>query len=104
VGVVEGVHLNIADEEQFIRLCRQRSVFSDESLRKQWRYRASNQPFIVDFLYAYAFPKRPNMEALIQNGVIRDVDSAPRGFERITTAQFETIIRLSETDKRIVVN
>ena len=29
---------------------------------------------------------------------------APRGFERITTAQFETIIRLSEADKRIVVN
>jgi hypothetical protein len=104
LGIVEDVHLDIEDEEQFIRLCRQRSVFTDTELRKQWHWRPQNRPFIVDFLYAYSFPKRPNMEALIEHGVIRDVDSAPRGFEQITRAQFETILRLSETDPRVVVN
>jgi len=103
LGIVEDVHLDIADEESFIRQCRQRSVFSDAELRAHWRYRRDH-PFVVDFLYAYSFPRRPNMEALIQNGVIRDVNSAPRGFEQITRAKFETIVRLSKTDPRVVVD
>jgi predicted RNA-binding protein with PUA-like domain len=104
LGIVEGTHLNIADEDQFIRLCRQRSVFSDDQLREQWRFRTWSRPFIVEFLYAYSFPRRPNMEALIQHGVIRDINSAPRGFERITPAQFEAVIRLSETEQRTIVD
>lgn len=104
LGIVEDIHVEIRDEEQFIRLCRQRSVFTDDELRKHWRYRPSNRPFVVDFLYAYSFPRRPNMEALIEHGVIRDVESAPRGFEQVTSAQFETILRLSETDPRVVVD
>jgi hypothetical protein len=104
LGVVEHAHNDIEDEEQFVRLCRKRSVFSDEELKAHWRYRPSNRPFIVDFLYAYSLPKRPNMASLIENGVIRDVHSAPRGFERISNEQFHTILRLSESDPRIVVD
>jgi len=44
------------------------------------------------------------MAALIEHGVIRDVDSAPRGFERITNDQFETILRLSESDPHLIVD
>lgn len=104
IGVVEGIHRDIADEFQFIRLCRKRSVFSDEDLRKQWRYRSGSRPFIVDFLYNYSFPKRPNMEALISNGIIKDVYSAPRGFEQITADRFERILQLSATIPRIIVD
>jgi hypothetical protein len=104
LGIVEGVHGNIQDEDQFIRLCRQRSVFTDDELRKHWRYRSSSRPFVVDFLYAYSFPRRPNMEALIKHGVIRNIESAPRGFEQITGEQFDTILRLSETDLRVIVH
>ena len=66
--------------------------------------RSPNAPFIVDFLYAYSFPKRPNMEALIKHAVIRDVSSAPRGFEPIPRAKFDTVLRLSETDPRLIVD
>ena len=104
LGIVEAVYRDLPSESQFISLCRQRSVFSDQELRKEWRYQTANRPFVVDFLYAYSFPKRPNMEALIKNGVIKDVHSAPRGFEQITRQQFETIVRLSETDSRIIVD
>jgi hypothetical protein len=103
LGIVENVHLGIQDEEQFIRLCRKRSVFSDDDLREQWRYNKLNRPFIVEFLYAYSFPKRPNMESLIKHEVIRDIESAPRGFERITNEQFETVLKLSETDSSLIV-
>ncbi len=104
LGIVERVHLDIRSEDQFIRLCRKRSVFSDKELREQWRYSPSNRPFVVDFLYSYSFPQRPNMASLVEHGVIRDVKSAPRGFERISIEQFETILRLSKTDPRIIVD
>lgn len=104
LGVIENVHLEIRTEDHFIRRCRKRSVFSDEELRAQWRHLPNSRPFIVEFLYAYSFPRRPNMAALIEHGVIRDVSSAPRGFERITNDQFETILRLSESEPRLIVD
>jgi hypothetical protein len=104
LGIVEKAHLDIRNEDQFIKLCRKRSVFSDKELREQWRYSRANPPFTVDFLYAYSFPRRPNMASLVENGVIPDVKSAPRGFERISIEQFETILRLSNTDPRIIVD
>lgn len=104
LGIVDKTHLNIPSEEQFIRLCRRRSVFTTAELQEHWRYKPSSRPFIVEFLYSYSFPKRPNLAALIQNGVVRDVNSAPRGFERITRDQLDTIIRLSDTDARLIVD
>jgi len=104
LGIVQQKYTKILNEDHFIRLCRKRSVFSDDDLREHWRYNVNSRPFIVDFLYCYSFPKRPNMAALIKEGVIRDVESAPRGFERITHEQFETILKLSETDIRFIVD
>ncbi len=104
LGIVEAAHHYLSSESQFVGVCRQRSVFSDLELWQQWRYSPTNRPFVVNFLYAYSFPKRPNMEALIKHGVIENVESAPRGFEQITRQQFEIIVQLSETDSRIIVD
>lgn len=104
LGIVEYVHLGIEDEEQFIRLCRKRSVFSDDELRGQWRYNSRQRPFIVGFLYAYSFPRRPNMATLIEHGIIQDINSAPRGFERISREKFETILNLAEYNPRVIVD
>ena len=104
LGIVERVHTEIKDEAQFIRLCRQRSVFSDDELRKHWRYKPYSRPFIVDFLYTYSLPKRPNMEALISNGIIKDIYSAPRGFEQIDQNQLKRILELSEANTRLIVD
>ncbi|HEX3067449.1 MAG TPA: PIN domain-containing protein [Thermoanaerobaculia bacterium] len=104
LGVIEGVHLNIPTEDEFLRLCRKRSVFTDQQLREQWQYKPKWRPFIVDFLYSYSFRKRPNLKELIDNHVIKDIESVPRGFEPITTDKFETILRLSRTDTRFIVN
>lgn len=103
LGVVEDVHLNIRDAAHFVNLCRKRSVFSDAELLKHWNY-SQNRPFIVGFLYAYSFPKRPTFKELIDNHVIRDINSAPRGFEEITPQQFATILALSQTDTGVIVD
>lgn len=104
LGIVDGIYRNIRDEGHFISLCRKRSVFSDKELKDQWNYNRSNRPFIVGFLYAYAFPRRPNLKELIDNGVIRDIESVPRGFERISEEQFATILALARADPRAIVD
>jgi hypothetical protein len=104
IGIVENSVLDIRSEDQFIRTCRKRSVFTDEELRQQWRHNPYNRPFVVNFLYAYSFPRRINMRRLIEIGVIRDVNSAPRGFELLSTDQFHTILKETETDESIVVH
>jgi hypothetical protein len=104
LGIVDGVYQRVSDEAQFISLCRKRSVFSDAELSKQWNEKPNNRPFIVGFLYAYSFPRRPNMKELIDNGIIRNVGSAPRGFEQITSVQFDKILELSKTNMRVIVD
>jgi predicted nucleic acid-binding protein len=104
IGVVDAVHRDICKQEHFVSLCRQRSVFSDAELRRHWNYKTYDRPFIVEFLYTYAFPKRPNMAALIEAGVIADVKSAPRGFERLSDKQVAKIFELAEADTRLVVD
>ena len=104
IGIVESVILNIKDESEFILKSRKRSIFSDEELKKWWNYNTYNRPFIVNFIYSYSFPKRINLEQLIKFGVIKDIDSAPRGFEKITKEQFNTIIRETNSDESIIIN
>jgi predicted nucleic acid-binding protein len=104
IGVVESVEDGIRNELEFIQKCRKRSVFSDADLKTHWNYNDRNRPFIVNFLYTYSFPKRPNLAKLIELGVIADVSSAPRGFEPITTAQFYEIIKASQSNEGIIVH
>ncbi len=103
IGVVESVIDGIINEDDFIRLCRKRSVFSDEALSEQWNYKRMYRPFIVNFLYAYSFPKRINMKRLIELGIIQGVDEAPRGFMEISVANLEDILRETESDESLVI-
>jgi hypothetical protein len=105
IGIVENVNTSVRDADSFVRLCRKRSVFSDEELRLQWEAApTTNKPFIVNLLYAYSFPKRINLKRLIELRVIKDVRSAPRGFEVLSDESFSKIIKETESDERIVVN
>lgn len=107
IGIVENVHNNIENQDQFIELCRKRSVFSDEELKEHWNYNPYGswvRPFIVNFLYVYTFPHRLNMAKLIELGIIANVDSAPRGFEPITLEQFNTLISNSRTNESYFID
>jgi hypothetical protein len=55
-------------------------------------------------LYTYSFPKRVNLKTLIENDVIADISDVPRGFKEISINQFETILKLTETDESFIVN
>jgi len=104
IGVVESVIDGLRGEDEFVLKCRKRSVFSDAELKEHWNYNKKNRPFIVNFLYAYSFPKRPTLEKLIELGVVAGVDSAPRGFEPISKEQFYKIIKESQTNESIIID
>jgi predicted nucleic acid-binding protein len=104
IGIVENIITGIKNEDEFVLKSRKRSVFSDEELKEWWNYNTQNRPFVVNFLYAYSFPKRPNLRRLIEIGVIDGVDSAPRGFEKISTKQFMKIMKESQSNESIIVN
>jgi hypothetical protein len=101
LGVVESVNLNIPSLAQFLQHCRKRSVFSDAELAKHWDWSKSNRPFVVNFLYVYTFPKRMNLKALREAGVMND---APRGFEPLTDQQFQRLCDGSNADWRYFVD
>lgn len=102
IGVVENVVTGITDEDEFVSLCRKRSVFTDDELRRHWRYNRRSRPFIVNFLYVYSLPRRPNRKALMESGVIGT--EAPRGFERLSDEAFAKILEISDAEPRFIVN
>ena len=104
IGIVENKIDNIASLEDFAKLCRKRSVFTDSALSQQWDYNKKSRPFIVNFLYAYSFPKRINMQKLIELNVIPSVDKAPRGFTRISVKNLSDILKESSSYEGIAVD
>lgn len=104
VGIVESVVTDISDSIHFVRLCRKRSVFSDQELLGDWERWPNNRPFVVNFLYVYSFSKRLNLQRLIEIGVVQNVSSVPRGFEPLSKEKFGRILLETETDESIIVN
>jgi hypothetical protein len=96
LGIVESVFVNISSAKQFIGICRKRSVFSDVELQKHWDYDPGSRPFVVNFLYTYSFPKRPNRRTLIE-GKIMDAEG-PRGFKRLGHNALTRACELSGSD------
>ncbi|CAD0003879.1 PIN domain-containing protein [Flavobacterium salmonis] len=93
LGIVESSILEIENEEEFISLCRKRSVFTNQELSEHWNHNLANRPFIVNFLYTYSFRNRPNLEWLVNNGIISSYENVPRGFSKITVEQFNKVLR-----------
>jgi hypothetical protein len=104
IGIVEEISDDIESAKKFIRLCKKRSVFSDQQLLEQWDYNKRSRPFIVYFLYAHSFIKRINLQRLMEIGVIADVGSVPRGFKLLTPRSFQLILKETKTDGRIIVD
>lgn len=101
IGLVESMHLDIRDFEAFRAACGAVSVFTDDKLREHWDYNRNSRPFVVRFLYVYSLPRRPNLRALTENGVI---GKAPRGFELLTETAFRRLLEISDADVGVVVD
>jgi uncharacterized protein YifE (UPF0438 family) len=102
LGIAENVIEHIKSEQEFIKLCRKRSVFTDSELSKEWNRYSTLRPFILNFLYVYSFAHRINLAKLIELGVIPSVKDVPRGLSRITEANLRDILRECKVDESII--
>lgn len=102
LGVVENVITDIRDEAHFIELCRKRSVFNDNELKKYWNWTPNNRPFIVNFLYVDSFPMpKVNLKRLRELDIIQE---APRGFELLGNDKFEQILKEARANENYIVD
>ena len=102
IGVVQEVIDNIPDLTTFLAVCRKRSVFTDAELRKHWDFNRHSRPFVVNFLFVYSLPKRPNLKQLDEIGMVKSA-SVPRGFSRITDESFDRMLEVAHADARFIV-
>lgn len=93
VAIVESVVDNIQSEEELIDICQKRTVLSTEQLKEFWNKHEKLKPFVINLLYSYSIPRRPNLKRLIDLGVVEAVDKMPRGFGKITWEQLERALR-----------
>lgn len=104
IGIVETVYKNIQTPEELYAICRKKTFFSQEELLKFWHRYKDNKPFVVEFLYAYSLKKRPNLNRLIELGVVHDLFSVPRGFSKISLANLRAVLKDSKSDESIIVD
>lgn len=104
IGIVQKVIYDIRTEEEFISHCRKGSVFPEKDLKAMWNYRKNNRPFVIRFLYVYSFPHRINMKQMIELGILKGVDDAPRGFKQISSEQFNIILKETKSDESFIID
>ena len=86
------------------RICRGKTILNDNEINKFWKRGKNLKPFVIDFLYAYSFPKRLNLKELIDIRLFKDPLSIPRGISEIPSDIFKNILKLTETDESIIID
>ncbi|WP_192822800.1 PIN domain-containing protein [Rufibacter sp. LB8] len=104
IAIVEEVLAPVASAADLIKICRKRTVLTETELMAYWDRNPKNRPFVVNFLYTYSFPKRPNMARLIDLGVLGGVDDAPRTFTQISWEKVDHILKASESNESIIID
>lgn len=95
IGIVENVIPEIKSLEELIQTCGKRTVLKAEEIKSFWNRYKTRKPFVVNFLYAHSFPKRPNLKQLLSLGVIKDISDMPRGFRRIDREIFNKLVKFA---------
>lgn len=99
IGVVDKIIDSFVDENDFLKQCQNRSVFTIEELKSFWRSHRTNLK-ILKFVYAKSLNNRLNLEYLWDNGIV-PAPNGPRPFTTITEEQFKMILKDSNTELNI---
>ncbi len=103
IGEVDSVELSFHNCQDFVSKCGKRTVFEESELNSLWDKYRGISPFIINFLYIYSFPARINLKKMIELGIIKDINSAPRGFQQINDSSFDTILTATKTNPYFLV-
>lgn len=104
LAIVDSISDNIKNFDQLKRVCRGKTVLTDEQLKTFWDRNTYNRPFVVNLLYAYSFPRRVNLAKLIEAGIFANPTSIPRGFGLLSKDNFELILKMTQSNESIIVD
>lgn len=96
VAIVDEIIENIRSEEELFSLCQNRSVFTDGELKNFWAYHRFNLK-VLKFIFVKSLTKRLPLFYLWDNNIV-PAPKGPRSFTELTDAQFDMILRDSETE------
>ncbi len=84
-----------ASFEELKAICKKRTALSEAQLAEYWNRYDKRKPFVVNFLYAYSLPNpfKVNLKKLIEIGVYRSIEEAPRGFQKLSWESFVKIYK-----------
>lgn len=104
VGIIDGIHLNITEETKFLRICRKRSIYTDNRLKQCWnRQSIDNQISTIEFLYVCPFNESTFKSEHIKKSSI-DLRSLHRQeLVQIDENQFNILIEGSNYEKDYIV-
>lgn len=94
IGIVENTK-QPASFEELKAICKKRTALSEAQLAEYWNRYDKRKPFVVNFLYAYSLPNpfKVNLKKLIEIGVYRSIEEAPRGFQKLSWESFVKIYK-----------
>lgn len=95
VGVVVDTVKNFENEDEFLKYCQNRTVFSTNDLKSFWRNHRYNLS-VLKFVYVKSFKKRLTLGYLWEKGIVSP-PNGPRSFTKLTQLQFDMIIKDSNT-------
>ena len=108
IGIVHKVYYP-KNVNEFLDACHRKSIFSNDELKNIWfqknKYGRWTAPFVVEFLYSYSLPKpKINLLRLIKEGIIKNTDSVPRGFELLSHDHVNKILEISRANESFIVD
>lgn len=95
LGVVDQVISKFDNEKEFLSYCQNRSVFSIEDLKYFWNTHRYNLK-VIKFVYVKSLSKKLTLNYMWNNNIVQ-FPNGPRPFTKITDAQFNMILRDSDT-------
>lgn len=101
ICIVESVKNSFRDFDDFFNSCNRRTMISKEDLKTKWWDRFPKyRPFVINFLYAHSLPTpKPTLNDLIKLKIFSDPMSLPKGFAKLTNAQFSDLINFAYNKK-----
>lgn len=104
IAIVESVKLDLRSETELIDYCKRKTVLEENALKEFWNRFDTLKPFVINFLYAYSFPKRPILAKIIDLGIIKSPTEIPRGIWELGWDNFGKILKEAESDENIIGN
>lgn len=95
---------SFASEQDLVDYCQRFSVFDENNLRRLYHIQKRTELHVLKMTYNLAFPRRPNLQALVQNAGLPDPRNTYYGLVRLTDEQFNNTLTLGQVYEGIVIN